>query len=128
MRTLLILVFLFSASFIYAQDPTVPSAALLERLNVSSDVSRLVETRPIPVFKLRSMVMRDPNHGSAIIEAGKHRYRISLNRSLLKSADQEERSDDWRNQVQIDGRQYRLQDFRPGVLVLHDGHRQILVQ
>lgn len=72
-----------------AQDPTVPSQQILDRLQQPSDPVAAQRTilpahekaEPPPVIKLKAMVMRDPDNGIALIEFDGRRTRLRLSRS-----------------------------------------------
>ncbi len=58
------------------RDPTQPSAAIQQKFEVAD---RQTES-PLPKIKVKAVVLRDPDHGTALIEAADRTFRIKLDR------------------------------------------------
>ena len=127
MRVALSIVLMVCGGLTRAQDPTIPSPALLERLQAAPLVVRS-ESRPLPAIKLKSLVMRDSDHGTAIVESDGSRFQLNLDRAQLRQTDGAPPETDSRGRLQIGGVEYRVQDFYRRTIVLHDGVRRVLVQ
>jgi hypothetical protein len=102
-----------------AQDPTVPSAQILERLG--GEQPRAValpatQERQAPLeLKLKAIVMSDSDHGTALIEVEGRRIRLRLSR-LEAGLDP----------VVIQGSTYRVQNFSAHSVTL-ESNGQILI-
>ena len=142
-----ILLFSFHARGTFAQDPTMPGKSILALLgqqptdNAEAD-GEVDEAPPLPVkIMLKAIVMRDADHGMALLEANEIRYRVPLVRKPLPSvvrantggsnsqpaADQPE--DELvqpmaRPMVQIEGIVYSIEDFTADCVILSDGTKR----
>ena len=123
-----------------AQDPTVPSAQILERLQreqpapttpiAALPTSPLVQERLLPpVLKLKAMVMTDSDHGTALIEVDGRRVRLRLARPSSEQLAVPESSVaiDLEGVV-IQGSTYHVQSFSAGSILLTDRSQTLLVQ
>lgn len=122
------LIVLGSASF--GQDPTMPSKAVMALMNGEPPKAESKEEPEEPKVKLKAIVLRDDDHGSAIIEIDERRVRLPLDRSLLNSSKlNSEANTTGRNaKVQIGLVQYSVEDFSPTAIVLSHGNKRLIVQ
>lgn len=127
MRIFVFVLALVTSSTALAQDPTLPSKAILDRIKSEPMASTVVTTAepwvPAKVV-LKAMVMRDVDHGTALIEAEGRMYRLTLDRSMLNAM---QPSEDIPG-IQIGGNYYRVQDFAVRSVTLFDGLHRIQVQ
>lgn len=119
---------LLSMNFVLGQDPTVPSPAIAERMSQQVALQPRAEFKPIPVVKLRAMVMGDRDHGTAIVEADGQRLQIRLDRTILKTTDPNSGGGSPLNRIQIQGVEYSVEDFSNRTIILTDSLRRVIVQ
>lgn len=112
----------FNATF--AQDPTVPSAQILERLGREQPTSLVAlpstpiqERKEPPLLKLKAIVMTDSDHGTALIEVDGRRVRLRLSRTEAGV-----------DCLVVQGSPYRVQDFSARSVVLESQGQTLLVQ
>ncbi len=124
-------VFSRSSESAYAQDPTVPSPQILERLQQPSEPVAVPQAlapmtekeEPLPIVKLKAMVMRDPDNGIALVEMNGRRTRLRLSRvptnrtesnGVLQNAEKisEEMSEEGADKTSVAGQE---QAAAPGV-------------
>lgn len=118
---------LATSSTAWAQDPTLPSKAILDRIKSEPMASTVVTAAEpwVPAkLVLKAMVMRDVDHGTALIEAEGRMYRLTLDRSMLNVVQPSENNPG----IQIGGNYYRVQDFAVRSVTLFDGLHRIQVQ
>ena len=136
MRSLLSLLAVTVCSSGFAQDPTVPSAKMLERLHreptpiAAVPISPLVQERwPPPVLKLKAMVMTDRDHGTALVEVDGRRIRLRLARTLKEQGAAPESPPPTEvDSVVIQGSSYSVQSFSARSIVLTNHNQLLLVQ
>lgn len=137
MRTLLGLLALTFSNVTFAQDPTVPSAQILERLQQdrSSTIVAPPDSPPTqgklpqPSLKLRAVVMSDSDHGAALIEVDGRRLRLRLSREAAEQfvASGSSRLSDV-DGVVIQDSTYHVLSFSSHSIVLSNGSQRFLVQ
>ncbi len=108
----------------FAQDPTVPSSQILERLgreqphSAVASPSAMIKERPTPPeLKLKAVVMTDSDHGIALIEVDGRRIRIRLSRPDSKL-----------DSIAIQGSTYHVQKFSARSVLLENNGQSLLVQ
>ncbi len=121
-----------------AQDPTVPSAKILERLGrgqpasvvASPSVSPSAQIQlPPPMLKLKAVVMTDSDHGVALIEVDSRRLRLRLSRPATEQANASEASTQASlDDVVIQGSTYHVQSFSARSILLSNSIQTLLVQ
>lgn len=110
------------------QDPTVPSQAIVEKLNKGTSPTTNEVTKTAPKMKLKAIVLIDRDHGVATIEADGQRFRLRLDRNLTSDMKSATKAESAVEAVQIGGVQYIVEDFSARTIVLSDGMRRVLVQ
>lgn len=119
MRYLICFFIAFMCNPGFAQDPTVPSTQILERLGgeqVSTVASPATQERQTPpILKLKAMVMTDSDHGTALIEVEGRRIRLRLSRPEAGL-----------DPVVIQGSTYRLKSFSAHSVTL-ESNGQLLI-
>ena len=138
MRYLICLFALLICDVTFAQDPTVPSAQILERLKLekTAPVAALLSTEPavreplaLPVLKLKAVVMTDRDHGTALIEVDGRRVRLRLSREATKQLSTPESSAEiGLDGVVIQGSTYHVQTFSARSILLTNDSQTLLVQ
>ncbi|MFO0942150.1 MAG: hypothetical protein U0930_15540 [Pirellulales bacterium] len=109
----------------WAQDPTTPSKAILDRIKSEPTATNVISEPKAPIkLVLKAIVMQDANRGAALIEAEGRNYRLQLDRSQQDLQHTNEQSPG----IQLGGNFYRLQDFTSRSVTLFDGMRSIQVQ
>ena len=103
----------------FAQDPTVPSAQILERLGGEQASAVALpatqERQAPPVLKLKAIVMTDSDHGAALIEVEGRRIRLRLSRPEAGL-----------DTAVIQGSTYRVQNFSARSVTL-ESNGQLLI-
>ena len=124
MRLLICFIVAMNCNATFAQDPTVPSAQILERLGrgqptslVALPSTSIQERQTPPVLKLKAMVMTDSDHGTALIEVEGRRLRLRLSRT--------EREPD---SLVVQGSTYRVQNFSARSVTLESHGQTLIVQ
>ncbi len=124
-------------NYSFAQDPTVPSAQILERLyrDQPAPIEALPSTSPVvqerlspPVLKLKAMVMTDSDHGTALIEVEGRRVRLRLARPTDQLAAPEPSASRVLDGVVIQGLTYHVQDFSARSVLLTNHGQTLLIQ
>jgi hypothetical protein len=134
MRILICFLAVILCDCVFAQDPTVPSAQILERLQagqttpaVTLHTSRpTAEERLPPVLKLKAMVMTDSDHGTALIEVDGRRVRVRLSRSTTDKS--EASSEIGIDGLVIQGSTYHVQSFSVRSILLTNHSQALSVQ
>lgn len=121
-----------------AQDPTVPSSKILERLQHEQRIPLVAmpATGPLnevraaaPELKLKAMVLTDSDHGTALIEVDGRRVRLQLSRPTHEQMNAPESSSQIGiNGVVIQGSTYHVQSFSARSILLTNGTQTLLVQ
>lgn len=127
--TILCLAISVLGSTTLAQDPTVPSSQILERLN-SRTPTQLPGRTPepatelvdLPTIKLKAIVMNDRDSGTALVEINGRRLRLSLKRNSPEQINAPELSG-----IEISGTVYRVEDFTSRSILLNGQGRRLLV-
>ncbi len=115
-----------------AQDPTVPSPQILERLKQPSEpvVSQRVvipvieKAEPLPIIKLKAMVLNDPDNGMALVEINGQRTRLNLSRSSAST----ETASNLSSGISIQGTTYFVESFSPRSILLNGRGQKLLIQ
>ncbi|MFC1758712.1 hypothetical protein ACFL2H_08080 [Planctomycetota bacterium] len=117
--------FLFAnamADWSSAADPTTPSPQIAKRLELNAKpTSPDVELVDVNQFRLKAMVLRDSNNGTALISVeNSHAFVLRLRRSELRSA---------RTRFTIRGLHFVVKDFSRSAILLHrvDTNEQFIV-
>lgn len=126
MKCLLFIIASAICGIAWAQDPTAPSKAILDRIKNEPTASApsIAEPKLPSKLVLKAIVMRDADHGTALIEADGRNYRLQLDRSTISS----EPTIDHAPGIQLGGNFYRLQNFNSRSVTLFDGLRSFQVQ
>ena len=138
MRCLICIFAVMFCDVTHAQDPTVPSAQILERLHHEqpTPVVRLPFTNPLvqeqlalPVLKLKALVLADSDHGTALIEVEGRRIRLRLVRPATDqlAAPLPATSQDL-DGVVIQNSTYHVQSFSSRSILLSNDSHTLLVQ
>ncbi|MBX3422191.1 MAG: hypothetical protein KF752_11610 [Pirellulaceae bacterium] len=117
-----------ASSTLSAQDPTVPSDVILQRMRTAQAAGTRIEMPSLPALRLKGLVMTDCDHGTAIVDAAGQRFVIVLDRSQLIQDSETGLTTSPRMVLQLNGIDYHLQDFYARTIILHDGLRAISVQ
>ena len=138
MRFMISLLVVTLGNFSFAQDPTVPSAQILERIyrDQPAAIAALPSTSPVvqerlspPVLKLKAMVMIDSDHGTALIEVDGRRIRLRLARPANDQlAAPEPSAPNAFDGVVIQGLTYHVQDFSARSVLLTNHSQTLLIQ
>jgi len=136
----------------FAQDPTVPSPQILERLQQPSEpivMQRAMlplseKAEPLPIVKLKAIVMRDPDNGIALVEMNGRRTRLRLSREstsrteadsvaqvtkeVQEQAAATEQKDDPLAGITIQGTTYFVESFSPRSILLNSRGQKLLIQ
>lgn len=128
MRITSLIILISITSQALCQDPTLPNAAILERLNGHIPMAAIPEARPTPSIKMRAMVMNDRNRGIAILESEGQRYQLRLERPNTAQKGSTASTPDSLHRVQIQGVEYSLLDFYDRTIILTDSVKRIIVQ
>lgn len=137
MRSMIFLLVVTLCNYSFAQDPTVPSAQILERLyrDQPAPIAALPSTSPVvqerlspPVLKLKAMVMTDSDHGTALIEVEGRRVRLRLSRPTDQLAAPEPSASRVLDGVVIQGLTYHVQDFSARSVLLTNHSQTLLIQ
>lgn len=123
------------------RDPTVPTGALLDRINAMrrSDIepigpapSQTTVTVAPPQCKLKSIILRDQDSGMALIEAGTKRFFLPLERSAThvpKSTDAAgQESTVPRSRFQLQDTMYTVVDFTAHSITVRSGAQVFVIQ
>lgn len=129
---------LFNAAI--AQDPTVPSPQILERLgngpskSVATSTTELIQERAAPpVVKLKAVVMTDSDQGTAMIEVDGRRLLLRLSRTAAaqtaaQTAAPESSSQPTTDGVVIQGSTYYVRSFSARSVVLSNDSQTLTAQ
>ncbi len=137
MRSMISFLMVTLCNFSFAQDPTVPSAQILERLyrDQPAPIAALPSASPVvqerlspPVLKLKAMVMTDSDHGTALIEVEGRRVRLRLARPTDQLAAPEPSASRVLDGVVIQGLTYHVQDFSARSVLLTNHSQTLLIQ
>ena len=138
MRCLICIFAVMFCDVTHAQDPTVPSAQILERLHHEqpTPVVTLPFTNPfvqeqlaLPVLKLKALVMADSDHGTALIEVEGRRVRLRLARLATDQlAAPEPSAPSVLDGVVIQGLTYHVQGFSARSVLLTNHSQTLLIQ
>ena len=138
MRSMISFLIVTLCNFSFAQDPTVPSDQILERLyrDQPGPVAALPTTSPVaqdrlppPVLKLKAMVMTDSDHGTALIEVEGRRVRLRLARPATDQlAAPEPSAPSVLDGVVIQGLTYHVQGFSARSVLLTNHSQTLLIQ
>lgn len=119
----------------WGQDPTMPSPAILQRLNSNSSVSATDETRQTVKLSLKAIVFSDRDHATCLIEVDGRLVRISLDRTevalqieSMRRRDAEPTARSSNIGVQVGGSFYCVEEFNSNFITLFDGSHRIQVQ
>jgi hypothetical protein len=107
-------------------DPTTPSSQIADRLASDNDVSHLKPTKDAVTtddrhFRLKAIVLRDSDNGTALISAGDSEvYVVKLRRANLQSST---------NRVSIRGTNFSVKDFSESCVIMQslDTDRQLVI-
>jgi hypothetical protein len=134
MRSLLCWLMVLCGSSVCAQDPTVPSAQILERLHSDpreppapiSLPRPAMQAEPAlpPVIKLRAMVLSDSDHGTALLDIDGRHVRLKLSRPVAGHSAETAGLDG----VTIQGALYRVESFSARAIMLVSRGQTLLVQ
>lgn len=123
------------------RDPTVPTGALLDRINAMrrSDIEPIgpapsqatVAVAP-PQCKLKSIILRDPDNGMALIEAGTKRFFLPLERSAIHAPKSTEAAGQegavQRSRFQLQDTIYTVVDFTAHSITVRSGPQVFVIQ
>ena len=112
-----------------AQDPTIPSPQILERLQSNTVLPQAslprqnpIEQPAVPVIKLKAIVMRDENTGTALLEINGRKVRLPLVRNSPEQVAAPELAG-----IEIQGTLYSVEDFSSRSILLSGSGRKLLV-
>lgn len=133
MRIASLIIVLTFAHPALSKDPTVPSAAILKRLNGHIPAVAPVApaapsvAAPAPSIRLKAIVMNDRDHGIAIVVSGDQRFQLRLERKETYPTSRPSDSTASLPGFQLHGVDYTLVDFYDRTIILTDSVKRIMV-
>ena len=124
-----------ASSQVMAQDPTLPSQALVQRLQLEKAVTAPPLSENRPAIHLKALVMADADHGMALLEADSRRFVVQLDRALLNAKPEEVKEEleqvdqrDPRSRIELSHGAFYVEDFSATSIVLSNGQQQITIR